>query len=85
MIPPHLEAWAKIKGKDAVEARNLRRFLLKSFEDGGYEVNRISFSDLLNPDAIYDEGMSFADAKKLSKEEEAKQIFNSEFITLENT
>ncbi|WP_019486986.1 plasmid replication protein, CyRepA1 family, partial [Kamptonema formosum] len=80
---PHLEAWAKIKGKDAVEARNLRRFLLKSFEDGGYEVNRISFSDLLNPDAIYDEGMSFADAKKLSKEEEAKQIFNSEFITLE--
>ncbi|WP_026103898.1 hypothetical protein, partial [Kamptonema formosum] len=28
---PHLEAWAKIKGKDAVEARNLRRFLLKIF------------------------------------------------------
>ncbi len=80
---PHLEQWAKIKSKDAVEGRNLRRFLFKSYEDGGYEIEQFSFAALLDAQFSLHDVLSFEEAKEEVKKEEAKQIFDSILIDLE--
>jgi hypothetical protein len=71
---PEMQLWAKITARDNVESRNLKRFLIKSFEDKGFDIHQVNFEEL--------RGEDYCKAKKTCKETESKEEFYSEDKTL---
>jgi len=74
IITPHTILWAKLQAKAELERANLREYLLKAFELGGYSVQQVSAAE------CSDEGHALA--KEECKDKEAQEIFNAPDIAL---
>ena len=71
---PHTILWAKLQAKAELERANLREYLLKAFELGGYSVQQVSAAE------CSDDG--HAVAKEECKDKESQEIFNAPDIDL---
>jgi hypothetical protein len=71
---PHTILWAQLQAKAELERANLREYLLKAFEFGGYSVQQVSAAE------CSDDG--HAVAKQECKDKEAQEIFNAPDIDL---
>ncbi|MEG5176180.1 plasmid replication protein, CyRepA1 family [Microcoleus sp. B3-D7] len=74
IVTPHTILWAKLQAKAELERANLREYLLKAFELGGYSVQQVSAAE------CDDEG--YALAKEECKDKESQEIFNAPDIDL---
>ncbi|MEG4048480.1 plasmid replication protein, CyRepA1 family, partial [Microcoleus sp. Pol17_C1] len=74
IVTPHTILWAKLQAKAEQERANLREYLLKAFELGGYSVQQVLASE------CDDEGHALA--KEECKDREAQEIFNAPDIDL---
>jgi hypothetical protein len=74
IVTPHTIMWAKLQAKAELERANLRKYLFKAFELGGYCVQQVSATE------CSDEGHALA--KEECKDEEAQEIFNAPDIDL---
>jgi hypothetical protein len=71
---PHTILWAKLQAKAELERANLREYLLKAFELGGYSVQQVSAAE------CNDDGHALA--KEECKDKESQEIFNAPDIDL---
>jgi hypothetical protein len=74
IVTPHTIMWAKLQAKAELERANLRKYLFKAFELGGYSVQQVSATE------CSDEGHALA--KEECKDKEAQEIFNAPDIDL---
>ncbi|MEG3842972.1 plasmid replication protein, CyRepA1 family [Microcoleus sp. herbarium14] len=74
IVTPHTILWAKLQAKAELERANLRDYLLKAFELGGYSVQQVSAAE------CSDDG--HAVAKEECKDKESQEIFNAPDISL---
>lgn len=74
IVTPHTILWAKLQAKAELERANLREYLLKAFELGGYSVQQVLAVE------CDDEGHALA--KEECKDKESQEIFNAPDIDL---